>query len=281
MYHYETYLKFQRLYSNGIKCIKQRTYYPSVSIEEEPTMKLKYTSESFNAFYNIKGNLIHIVQFGSRKRYKYSYFYNQQDRIVKILEIDKKTNRILKENNIVYQDNDNFVESIRSYIGTVYEKTYKIKHSFEKGIRMIQRINFSEDEWFLYQKVTYDNLVEEIYDYQDNNGRTLYQISELNKNKQVIKEYFAEVEYDIDGNQIGEDINYTPDEYRVYSYNGGGLLKSVSRVSDDPWARTFDYKYNEKGHWIQKIECWDNSLEFISERKLEYFKNWYRSTLIA
>ena len=101
MYSHEDYIKFQNHYVKGLKSINQKTYYPSVSIGKQLKAKLETTSHSFNAFYNIKGMLIHIVNLHPRSNNKYSYFYDKEGRVVKILEINKKTDVLLKENKII------------------------------------------------------------------------------------------------------------------------------------------------------------------------------------
>ena len=269
MYSYEGYKKFQNRYLKGLKYISQQTFYPSVSISKQPIGKLQATSESFKAFYNEKGKLIHIVNLHPGSLYKYSYLYDKQNRLIKILEINKETNSLSRENNLIYQDENNFIEYIREFINTTYESTKQIHHTYENNIRCVEQKFVTIDEWYFLQTLRYDNIIEEIFDtYRE------YQevfISELNKNNQVVKSYNFDLDYDEDGEVIETEDKFNPSDYYLYTYNGGGLIKSESNISNEPWTRNYEYKYNKFGHWIQQITCIDNSLQFLCERKLEYF----------
>jgi hypothetical protein len=270
MYLYEDYIKFQKQYLIGLKSITLNTSHPSVSISNQSKAQLVATTDSFIAHFNRIGNLIHILNPHPRSNYKYSYFYDKQNRVIKILEINKVSNALSKENNIIYQDKDNFIEHIRVCINTEYETVNEIRHSYENDIKIIERTNVDEDDWFLSQEVTFDNIIQETLSVYNNSFDFVF-ISELNKNNQVVKEYSVEIEYDLYGALIGEDINYTPEEYYLNTYHGSGLIQSISYISNEPWIKTFEHKFNERGHWIQEIIFIDNSLQYFCERKLEYF----------
>ncbi|MFK5982732.1 MAG: hypothetical protein QM499_07455 [Flavobacteriaceae bacterium] len=270
MYSHEDYLKYQKYYLKGLKSINQITTYPSVSISKQPKGKLQITSQSFNAFYNDKGKLIHIVNLHPRTNSKYSYYYDNQDRMIKILEVDKKTNALLRENNIKYQDNINFVEYIREYIGKSYERTREVHHSKDYDAICIEQKNVPMDEWYLYQTIKFDDYIREEYNvYEDT--RSEITISELNKNNQIIKSYSDTVEYDVFGEVVGNDIKFSPSNYYLHTYYGSGLIKSETYISEEPWTKNYEYKFNEKGHWLEKVTCIDNSLQYICERRLEYY----------
>ncbi|GGW45590.1 hypothetical protein [Arenibacter certesii] len=267
MYSYEGYRKFQNRYIKGLKYISQQTFYPFVSIIKQPKGKLQATSESFEAFYNKKGKLIHIVNLHPRSLYKYSY--DKQNRLTKILEINKETNSLSRENNVIYKDKNNFVEHIREFINTTYERTRQIHHIYEKGIRCVEQKFVTIDEWYLHQTLRYDNIIKEIRD-TSREYQEVY-ISELNKNNQVIKSFNFDLEYNEDGEVKETEDKFNPSNYCLYTYNGGGLIKSESNISNEPWTRNYEYQYNKFGHWIQQITCIDNSLQFLCERKLLYF----------
>jgi hypothetical protein len=96
-------------------------------------------------------------------------------------------------------------------------------------------------------------------------------ISELNDKNQIIKNYDFSLEYDDNGDVIESDDKYEPKDYYLYTYYDNGLIKSDTYFSIEPWVKTHEYKFNDRNHWIQKITCIDNSLQFVCERKIEYF----------
>lgn len=270
MYYYEAYKKFQDQHLSGLKSITQKTVIPSVSVIKEPNGKLQITSLSFKAFFNEKGKLIHLNNLIPRADNKFSYYYDSQYRLVKVIEIDKKSNFLIRENNIKYQDKLNFVEYIREYIDKSYENIREIHHSKEYDAICVEQKNVSNDEWYLNQIIKYDNFIEELHD-SFSDFRWVF-ISELNKNNQVLKSFDLKIDYDEYGEAKEPDNKFQPKEYCMYDYYRNGLEKSISYISEDPWKKTFDYKFNEKGHWIEKVTCIDNSLQFITKRTLEYYE---------
>lgn len=269
MYSYQGYLKYQNHYVPRLKSVKQKTFYPSVSIGKQIKGKLEIAAENFRAFYNIRGKLIHIVNLNRRSNYKYSYYYNKMGRLVKIVEINKATNALSKENTIIYKDEVNFVEYIREFIDGPYERTREIHHSKIFDSISEEQKNVDMDEWYLHQTLEYGDIKEEILD--TSSDFQLVGIYEHNDNNQVIKSYFFDLERDEDGEITEREDKFEPKDYYLHTYFEDGLIKSESHISDDPWTRTYEYKYNSKGHWTEKIVCVDNSLEFICERELEYF----------
>lgn len=269
MYTYSDYITHQNQYIKGIKLIHQEVQYPALSIHKNFKAELRQTGKSFKAFYNQRGLLIHLINLHNQSPYKCSYFYDKQNRLTKIVEANIKTNQLFRENDIIYKDKNEFVEYIKEYIDEKYERIREIHHSKVYDIICVEQKNVPMDEWYLSQTIKYENLIEELYDtYGDYQSIS---ISELNKNKQVVKSYDLQIDYDEDGEANEPDNKYQPKEYYIHKYFSSGLKKSVSYISNNPWSRTFDYKFNEKGHWIEKVTCIDNSLQFITKRILEYY----------
>lgn len=269
MYTYKGYEKLQKQYFRGLKSIKQKTLYPSVSIGKRIIGKLEISADNFKAFYNIAGKLIHVVNLNPRYNYKYSYYYDRKGRVTKIVELNKTTNALSRENTIIYRDNVNFVEYIREYIDRSYERTREIHHSKVFDAICIEQKNVHMDEWYLHQTLEYDNIKEEILD--TSSDWQSVSIYEYNDNQQVIKSYFFDLERDDDGEITEGDDKFEPRNYYLHSYFGGGLIKMETNVSDEPWTRTYEYKYNSRGHWIEKIVCVDDSFHCICERELQYY----------
>ena len=270
MYTYEGYLKYQKQYIKGIKKISQHNSYPSVSVSKQTKGKLKTTSQTFNAFFNEKGKLIHLNNLHPRSNSKFSYYYDSQNRLVKIVQLDKISNALLRENNIKHQDKFNFVEYIREYIDKTYERIREIHHSKEYDTICVEQKNVPMDEWYLHQTLKFDDFIREEFNvYADK--RSEISIFELSKNNKIIKSYSKMVEYNIHGDLIGNDISFLPKKYYLFAYYDNGLIKSEDYISDEPWTKTYEYKYNGKGHWLEKVTCIDNSLQFICERNLFYY----------
>ncbi|WP_262733642.1 hypothetical protein [Gaetbulibacter sp. NE] len=269
MYYHEAYIKFQNQYLRGLKSITQKTAYPSISISKQPKGKLKITSHSFKAFFNEKGKLIHLNNLHPRANNKFSYYYDNQNRLVKIIEVDKISNALIRENNIKHQDKLNFVEYIREYIDKSYERIREIHHSKEYDSICVEQKNVPMDEWYLHQTIEFDDYREEILD-ADCNWQDV-SIYELNRNKQVVKSYYHSFDYNDDGEVIETEDKFEPKDYYLHTYYGSGLIKSDSYISEEPWTKTYEYKFNEKGHWVEKVTCIDDSLQFICERKLDYY----------
>tara|TARA_R110002051_G_C8759079_1_gene501382 strand:- start:157 stop:966 length:810 start_codon:yes stop_codon:yes gene_type:complete len=268
MYYHEEYIKFQDQYLSGLKSITQKTAYPSISVSTQLKGKLKITSHSFKAFFNEKGKLIHLNNLNPRCTTKFSYYYDYQNRLVKIIEVDKKSNVLIRENNIKHHNKLHFVEYIREYIDKSYERIREIHHSKVNHAICVEQKNVPMDEWYLHQTIEFDHYREETLDAGcDWKDVSIY---ELNKNKQIVKSYYYTFDINKDGEVIEKEDKYEPKDYYLHNYFGSGLIKSDSYISEKPWTKTYEYKFNEKGHWVEKVTCIDDSLQYICERKLEY-----------
>lgn len=269
MYTYNDFIKHQDQAFKGVQAIRQITTYPSVSITKAIAGGLKPTANSFISHFNRYGKLIHINNLNPRSKYKYSYFYDTSGRVVKLLEINRSTNVLSKENNIVWTDKDNFIEYIHENINTSYARKREIHHSFENDISIEEPKQVPMDEWYLRQTLRYDNIIEEIYDGDGDCQMVL--ISELNDSNQVIKSYLHQQEYDDVGEVIQIEDYYEPKEYWVYTYHENGLIATESFISNEPSVKTYQYEYDEQGHWVRQNVLIDNSLQYICERKLIYY----------
>lgn len=269
MLTFEEYYKIQELHYRGLKTLHQTVSYPSISIYQEAKGFMKHTANTFSAYYSKEGKLIHVIKRLKQTPYKYYYFYDRANRLTKALEIRQKSNWIVGENRIKYIKDDSFVEYLQKAIGSVTERTFEIHHSIEHDIQIVEKKACPQEDWYLRQTLRYDNIIEETLDtnleYQD------VTIFELNKNKKVIKEYFLNLEYDEDGELEDFENKFNPTDYYLYEYYSGGLIRSMVCVSKKPWTKTFEYKFNERGHWIEKTTLVDGALQYLTERKLLYF----------
>lgn len=270
MYSFEEYSKVQDYHITGLKTLHQKVTYPRISVNNEPNGYLKPTGKSFSAYFNKRGHLIYFLNRLKRAPYKCSYFYDNFGRLIKVIECKQLTNQLRTVNSIIYNDDDNFIENIRKYIGSPFEGQKEIHHSIVKGISCIEQKFVPMDDWYLHQTLRYDNIVEEIFD--TNRDWQDVTISEFNKNKQIFKSYNYSLEYGEHGEVKEGDSKFDPSDYYLHAYDGSsGLIKSESYISKEPWTKTYQYKFNEKGHWVQKITLLDDSLQFICERNLIYF----------
>lgn len=270
MYYYEKYIKCQNQYLSGLKSITQKTTYPAIPINSQSKGKLKISSHSFKAIFNEKGKLIHLYNLSPQSNNNFSYYYNKKNRLVKIIQFNKRLNAIIRENNIIYQDKLHFIEYIREYIDKSYERISEIHHSKVYDSICVEQKNVPMDEWYLHQTIEFDNYREVTLD--DNSACQNVSIYELNKNKQIVKSYYHSFNYDDIGEVIETEHKYQPKNHYLHTYHGSGLIKSDSYISEKkPWTKTYEYKFNDKGHWVEKIICIDDSLHFICTRKLEYY----------
>lgn len=269
MLNFEEYSKIQELHYTGLKTLHQKVTYPNISISKQPKGYLKPTANTFSAYYNKKGKLIHVIKRLKQTPYKYHYFYDWDNRLIKALEIQQKSNRLVGENIIKYTEDDFFIEYLQEAIGSIAERTSEIHHSIEHDIEIVERKACPKDDWYLQQTLRYDNIREELFDtnleWQD------VTIFELNNNKRVVKEYYESLEYDEDGLLEESENKFNPTDYYLYEYYGSGLVKSMVYVSKEPWTKTYQYKFNERGHWIEKITLRNGELQYLTERKLLYF----------
>lgn len=271
MYTIEEYNNIQKEYLKDLKSLKQITSYPVVSVKDKANLNLKQMSpHSFKAYFNESGKLIHLVKLEPKSSYKYSYFYNSLNRISKILEVYKSSNRISRENNIIYQNIDNYIEYIREDPFSIDDSTIEIHHNLKNNVMHDERKAVSKEQWYACQTIKNENSIKKFMDYGD--GYKSFDIIELNDKQQEIKSFHFGIndnKGDVDINSNPFDFNIEPVEY-ISSYYDNGLIKSLNCISKNPWSKHFEYKLNDRGHWLEKTTYRDGIPQYFYDRKLEY-----------
>lgn len=251
MYHYEEYIKFKERYINNIKSIKEIVKYPKISIVDKPNIAFKQSVSSYELIFDRVGRLLLIQKLDSN----YSYVYSYDNKQLKSIE-ELCNGRVTLVNKISYDNNGRIIEE--DIQETFQDKNSRIENLSYKYINdniiIINKVSTMDDA---------DFIVTETY----NDKRQLVS-QKLEDEKEII--YFDFFEYDLNGfktKQImaNDDGSHDLNDIREYNYNDKGLIISEGGII------TYEYNYNSRGDWIERIRFKEGVLQYITQRQLDYY----------
>lgn len=233
--------------------------------------KLKGKVKSFTEFtYEAKESFGEVVK-GDRVYYysiesSYQKVYDKRGYMVEYNEYNDTDFSFKSKTTYTYDENENVIEAITS---TEYGK-YKWVYQYDNG-NLIEgngyRLNGDSS---LIEKKTYkyddrNNRIEECC--YNSDGSLLLKFTYIydDKNNRI-----EECEYNFDGS-LKEKTTYKYD-------NMQNLIKKDGYITDKDetyivtYEYDFEYDYDEKGNWTQKISFYNDVPQVITEREYEYYE---------
>ena len=156
---------------------------------------------------------------------------------------------------------------------------------FDVDGRVVEHKTYNADD-----EMTYTHLNE--YDFWGNNTLTIVSnppfdksfkiIKAYNENKQLIEKTIhshtgkvisvLSFEYDSQGNEILQMENGQRKFISEYDSNNNLELKSVFEKGSEQSQTKYDYIYDEYNNWITKLRYSNLDLDYVWERKIEYYQ---------
>ena len=251
-----------------------------------------------NRLYDEKGNLIEENEYYYNNLYEkiiYKYFFVDRNLEYKTLYKYDEDGNLIEKNNVdlkyktlyKYDGKGNLIEK-NEYDSRGHK--YKTLYKYDEKGNLIERYKYlclSEEDYLAYNTLyKYDeegNLIEE--NIHDSDGdpvtKQLYdkQGNRIQLNKYLNGRLHECLLYDEKGNII---------EKRIYESNGDPIVKMTCKYDEkgnyveairtnSPWGRRdrteykYEYEFDNKGNWINRLGFKDDRLIEITEREIEYF----------
>lgn len=255
-----TYEEYCSHYVTGAKKITLNSSYPKIT-KEPISLKLEKSYGNYSLYFNKNGQLVQSIHFEKSPPYfKIIYGYDKKGNLVSAMKLVIVKNELISISNFTYDNKGRVLtEKVHSPLGykVNYEKFY-IYSNKGKEVLITNDKGEPEGHTFLY---TYDK-----------NFRVI-EVKGMLMDGEIFS--WNKMKYDKTGNLI-EEISLDENEviHGTYSYfpNKNGLPMGYSFKSKDlNYQRTYSYKFNEKGHWIEKAMFNDEEPRYYYKRTLEYF----------
>lgn len=251
MYYYEDYLRLRKEYFPNVKSIKEIEEIPVIKINKEIVFQLKQSKSSCEFIFDRVGRLLFFKKLDS----VYSYLYKYDE--MRLISIDERCgSRVSVLNKISYDINNRIIEEdVRETVQGDDSILEKISYNYrDKNIIRIEKSCKNKKDNFNVTEV-----------YNDSN---LLISNKLEDDNEVL--YFGKFEYDIHGREIKDievnaDGSYSKDDIKILTYYDNGLIKSYND------SITYEYKYDEKGNWIECFRFNEGVLQYIKTRELIYY----------
>ncbi|PWJ42143.1 hypothetical protein [Sediminitomix flava] len=196
------------------------------------------------------------------QQYKFQYFYkgDQLDSMLQYYSEDEPTYKTIYE---FSKDKPSQLLSSVLYEFVDNTKAGKTDYFYDKKGNLIGRKNMNSAD---------ETNVEEVFEYKKRQ-KVRYKKYIASEQYTIIQEY----EYNkqkLVSQILSKSITGQVQTKKVLAYDeNGNLLSSRIYNPDDQLAeeRTFEYTFDDKGNWVQKVVIENGEPYFMTVRKIEYF----------
>ena len=229
------------------------------------------TDGTYEAYYNDAGKITDSKWYevpgygGYTECYRagFKYIYDEKDNLIEVRKYYIESGDPWERTIHKYNNDGSIAETIHKDYFYNYQTTttYIYKYN-EKGDiieeNQVSTSNMSEATTNSRRK--YDNkgnLIEYVVWYENSKYYPL-----INEHNPVIKDVF---EYDDTGKRIREDVKYN---------DKGDIIEGLRHWYGDYYKNKYEYKYDEKGNWIERITYEKDTRTpiILTERIIEYYE---------
>ena len=255
---YSDFQMYQSHYSKNIKQIKSRTHFYSLNKDKDDII-IKRMAGNFDLIFDEDGKLIESIHYRNKKIIV-KYLYEDMFDFERLYMVEEYTFG-------------------NSHVDSISELFYDIK-----GRIALEKISRIRDEVEIQISTIYfKNKEIQFYDNINDNNYSGYKINLL-ENEIVIREteydsnreILYDWEYIYDKlNNINLIKNYDGIIVRSFEkefYDSNDILERIEYHSEDKIKiRKYEYKFNDKHHWITRMTTDDGEPRYITDREIIYY----------